>query len=153
MNNARRKLEVTTPVNPNRSSWERPCAFDWSETQTQTLNSTCSKQDLGNIIIESQRIRTTKSKEKDYQDHIEDRGQVSMSHLNMVHKPTSIPTATKILGAKDVVDNEWTKLQKILACDESKVTSKADVIQRAMKSGAERCYCEGRFWELRRNFF
>ena len=55
MNNARRKLEVrrasampcnvTTPVNPNGSGWERSCASDWSEMETKRLNSPCSKQD------------------------------------------------------------------------------------------------------------
>ena len=38
----------------------------------------------------------TKSKEKTHQDHIAHRGQVSMSHCNMVHKPIPIPTAMQI---------------------------------------------------------
>ena len=73
MNNARRKSEirrtsamrckVTTPANPNGSSWARLCASGWSVIETKRLNSSCSKQDHENIIIESQRIRTTKSKE------------------------------------------------------------------------------------------
>ena len=39
-------------------------------------------------MVESPRIRTTKSKAKTRQDHIANQGQVSMSHYNMVHKPT-----------------------------------------------------------------
>ena len=92
MNNVRRKFDtrrasempcrVTTPANPNGSSWERSCACDWSEME--------------NTIIESQRIRTTKRTEKTQKDHIADRGHVSMSHYNMVHTPNSIPKAVII---------------------------------------------------------
>ena len=38
--------------------------------ETKRLNSSCSKQDRENMISESQRNRTIKSKEKTHQDHI-----------------------------------------------------------------------------------
>ena len=95
MNNARRKLEirrtsampfkVSTPVNPTGSSLVRPCASDWFKIETKNLNSSCSKHDHGDIIIESGRFRTTKSKKKAHRNHIADRGQVLVSHKNMAH--------------------------------------------------------------------
>ena len=51
-----------------------------------------------------------------------------MLHYNMVHKPLPIPKAITIPEAKAALDQEWTKLQKQPACDESNVTSKAEVI-------------------------
>ena len=48
------------------------------------------------FFVVSQRIRITKSKEKTHQDHIADRGQVSISHCNMMHKPNPSPTALNI---------------------------------------------------------
>ena len=73
-NNARRQLDtriasampckVTKPANPNGSSWIGPCASDWSGIEAKRLNSSCAKQDRENIIMKSQSIRTTKSKER-----------------------------------------------------------------------------------------
>ena len=56
--------------------------------ETKRLSS-CAKEDHGNRIIESQRNRMTQSTEHTHMDHIADRGDVSMSHCNMVHKPCS----------------------------------------------------------------
>ena len=50
------------------------------------------------LMIESQRIRTKKSKDNIQRDHIADRGRVSMLHFNMVHKPIPIPKAMKTPG-------------------------------------------------------
>ena len=70
-NNARRKLEirssampcrVTTPANPDGSSLVRPCASKLSKMDTKRLKSSCSTQEHENILIESERIRTTKSR-------------------------------------------------------------------------------------------
>ena len=101
----------------------------------------CSKQDHENTIVESQRIRTLKRKEKTHQDQIADRGQVSMSHYNMVHKPIPTPTTMKILEARTAVDEDWTKLQKQPAWDESNVTNNAEVIQRANFEGKTVHFC------------
>ena len=90
---------VTAPVIPNGSSWERPCASDWSKIQMKRLNSSCSKA---------------------RQLHIADRGQASMSHC-------PIPLAMAILEAKAAVDKEWTKLHKIPAWVESKGDTKSNM--------------------------
>ena len=121
-------------------------------------------------------MRTTKSQEQTHQDHIADRGHVAMSYHNMVHKPILIAKAMTISEAKAALDKERTKLQRFPAWDESKVTSKAEVLRQAIseskkiilphkwtclisrapnlrkssKSTVEEWYCEGRFWELRR---
>ena len=93
--------------------------WNWS----QKSNSSCSEQDHENMIIASQRSRTAQSKEKTHQDHIANWGQVSMSHCDKVHKPIPVPTAMTILEAKAALD----KLHKLLAWDESKVSSEAEV--------------------------
>ena len=61
MNNASAMLrKVTTPANPNGSSWEATLCkwLDWN-WKTKWLNSSCSKKVREDIIIESQWIRTT----------------------------------------------------------------------------------------------
>ena len=42
-----------------------------------------------------------------YNDHKADRGHVSMSHYNLVHKLISIPKAMKSPEAKAALDKEW----------------------------------------------
>ena len=46
------------------------------------------------------------SKEKTHQDRIADRGQVSISHYNMVHKPMSMLKAVEIPEAT-VARDRW----------------------------------------------
>ena len=121
MNNAR-KLEkrrasaisckVIKPASPNGSSWRRPYASDWCKIVTKRLNSSCSKQDHRHTITDSHRISTAKSEEKTHQDHIPDRGHVSMSHNNMTYKPIPKPKAMKILDAKAALDKEWENCKK-----------------------------------------
>ena len=94
---------VTTPGNPSDSSCEPPCASDWSKMEAKRLIFSCSKQDHGNIIIASHRTRTTKSEEKTHQDHIVDRGQVSMSHYNTTWCTSQFPD-----------NKEWKSHQQIL---------------------------------------
>ena len=66
-------------------------------SERKTLNSSRSKQDRENTIIESQ--RTTKSTERLIRTTA-DRGQVSMSHHNVVHKTVPTPTAMNMIEAK-----------------------------------------------------
>ena len=80
------------------------------------MDSSCSKQDHGNMIIELQRTRTTKSREKTHQDHIADRGQVSMSHYNMVHKPISIKKAVNTPAGKVAMDRDRGSVEKSSPC-------------------------------------
>ena len=68
-------------------------------------------------------VRTTQSKEETHKDHIADRGHVSMSYYNMVHKPIPLPRAMNIPKAKAALDKERTKWQLLPAWDESKVTT------------------------------
>ena len=92
---------------PKGSTWWQPYASDWCQFEKKRLNSSCPKEDHENIIVESQRIRTTKNKEK---THIADRGQVSMSHYNMVHKLVSISNKTVEISAANVpMDRDWRK--------------------------------------------
>ena len=111
IHNAKRKLEirrastmpckVEKPANPNGSSWRRPCASEWFKMETKKSNSSCSRHDHENLIVESQMIRTTESTPKTHGDHIEDGGHVSMSRYNVLHEPISIPRAAKIAMDKD----------------------------------------------------
>ena len=120
MNNVTRKLDTRrasamlarSPHQPYRT--RRPFASDWSEMETKRLNLSCSKKDHEDGIIESQRIRTTKSTDKNLKDHIADRGRVSMSH-------------NKRQGLKT--------LPKTTAWHESKVNSHAEVILRTKLKG------------------
>ena len=66
-----------------------------------------------------------------------------MSHYNMVHKPIHIPKAMTIPDAKTALDKLWTKLQKLLAWDESKVTSKTEVTRRAKLRRRSFCHING----------
>ena len=90
--------KVTTPVNPNGSSWRRPCASDGSKIQMKRQHSPCSKQDHEDMIIESPRIRTVKSTEKTHKDHIADQNQVSIPHYAM-----------EFPAVNGVVDKVWDK--------------------------------------------
>ena len=58
-----------------------------------------------------------------------------MSHYNMVHKPIPILKEMTSLEEKVPLDKEWTKLQKLPAWDESKMTSKAEVTRIAKLEG------------------
>ena len=75
--------KVSTPASPNGSSWKRPCASDWSKVETTRLNSSCSKKDDENIIIELQRGLNHEECGKTHQDHIADRGHVF--HVALQH--------------------------------------------------------------------
>ena len=53
---------------PNGSSWERPCASDWSEMETKRMNSSCSRKYHGDMI---HRIAQD-SKKKSNKEHQKD---------------------------------------------------------------------------------
>ena len=108
----RRASAMPCKVNPNVSTWWRPYASDWSHFETRRFNSSWSKQDHENIIVESRSIRTTKRKEKTRQEHIADRGQVSMSHYNMLHKLDSRSKTVEIPAANVPLDRDWRKWRK-----------------------------------------
>ena len=61
----------------------------------------------------------------------------SLQHYNLVHKFIPMPQAMKIPAAKEAVDKECEKLEKIPAWDLTKVRSKKEVIDEARTKGAK----------------
>ena len=72
------------------------------------------------------------------EDHIAGKGEHSLQHNNLVHKFIPMPQAMKIPAAKNAVDKEWEKLEKISAWNLRKVRSKSKVIDEARMPGR---YC------------
>ena len=67
---------------------------------------------------------------------LQEKGDNSLQHYNLVHKFIPMPQAMKIPAAKAAVDKEWEKLEKISARNLTKVRSKKEVIDEAWTSGA-----------------
>ena len=67
---------------------------------------------------------------------LQEKGDKSLQHYNLVHKFIPMPQAMKIPAAKAAVDKEWEKLEKISAWNLTKVISKKEVIDEARTSGA-----------------
>ena len=84
---------------------------------------------------ESTRLRMEESLPNYHEDHIQERGDNSLQHYNLVHKFIPMPQAMKIPAAKAAVDKEWEKLQKIPAWDLTKVRNKSEVIDEARTKG------------------
>ena len=101
-----------SPHQPTRTvqAGSRPCASEWSEIETKRLNSSCSKQDRENIIVETQRIRTTKSKVNKHLPRPH-RGPKSSSCFAIHHgAQTNIHwKAVEIPEAKVAMDRDWSK--------------------------------------------
>ena len=73
-----------------------------------------------------------------HEDHIAGKGDNSLQHCNLVQKFIFMPQAMKIPSAKVAVDDEWEKLEKILAWNFTKVRiKKKAVIDEARTSGAK----------------
>ena len=68
---------------------------------------------------------------------LQEKGDNSLQHYNLVHIFIPMPKAMKIPAAKGAVDKEWEKLEKISAWNLTKVRSKKDVIDEARTSGAK----------------
>ena len=82
-------------------------------------------------------LRTTESLPNHHEDHVAGKGDNSLQHYNLVHKFILVPQAMIIPAAKAAVDKEWEKLEKISACNLTKVRSKKEVIDEARTSGAK----------------
>ena len=67
---------------------------------------------------------------------LQEKGDNSLQHCNLVHKFIPMPQAMKIPAAKAAVDKEWEKLEKISAWNLTKVESKKKVIDEVRASGA-----------------
>ena len=85
---------------------------------------------------ESKRLRMGESLQNHHEDHIAGKGNNSLQHYNVVHKFIPMPQALKIPAAKEAVDKEWEKLEKVSAWNLTKVRSKKEVIEEARTSGA-----------------
>ena len=72
-----------------------------------------------------------------HEDHIAGKGENLLQYYNLVHKFIPMPQAMKIPPAKEAVDKEWEKLEKISAWNLTKVRSKKEVIDEARTSGAK----------------
>ena len=86
---------------------------------------------------ESTRLRVEASLPNYHEDHIAGKGNHSQQYENLIHKFIPVPQAMKIPAAKAAVDQEWEKLEKILAWDLTKVRSKKEVIDEARTKGAK----------------
>ena len=67
---------------------------------------------------------------------LQENGDNSLQHYNLVLKFIPMPQAMKIPAAKAAVDKEWETLEKISAWNLTKVKSKKQVIDEARTSGA-----------------
>ena len=91
--------------------WRRPCAR--SKMETKRLNSSCPKKDREDIIFESQKKSNHNKYRKD--SSTSHRGPRSCFPCRTATWYVPISKAMKILV--------WRKLQKLLACDASRVNS------------------------------
>ena len=71
-----------------------------------------------------------------HEDHIAGKGENSLQHYNLVHKFIPLPQAMRIPAAKEAVDKEWEKLEKISAWNLTRVKSKKQVIDEARTASA-----------------
>ena len=85
---------------------------------------------------ESTRMRMGNSIPHHHEDHIAGKGESSLQHYNLVYKFILMPQTMKIPAAKEAVDKEWEKLEKISAWKLTKVRSTKEVIDEARTSGA-----------------
>ena len=110
MNAARRKLEVPMPE-------AMPC-----KTPVNCNGETCrnigknkTKYACAVDADESTRPRLEGAGHKPHQDHITAKGMHSLTHYSLVHKFIPMPEALKIPDAKEAVEKQWGKLEKIPA--------------------------------------
>ena len=68
---------------------------------------------------------------------MQEEGDNSLQHYNLVHIFIPMPQEMKIPAAKPAVDEEWEKLEKTLAWDITKVRNKSEVIDEARTKGVK----------------
>ena len=118
--NARKNME--TPMAPAML-----CQISKKSKRGETRGKTNEMKSKFACILEaseSTRLRVEESLPNYHEDHIAGRGSNSLQHYNLAHKFIPMPQAMKILAAKAAVDEEWEKLEKIPAWDQTKVRSK-----------------------------
>ena len=130
--NARKKLE--TPVAP-----AVPCKI--SENNQNCGSGASNKIKTRHACIleadESTRMRMGNSLPTHHEDHFAGKGDNSLQHYNLVHKFIPVPQAMKNPAAKAAMDKEWETLEKISACNLTKVRSKKEAINEARTKGAK----------------
>ena len=128
--NARKKLETSVaPAMPCKIQ-KKNCGSDGSNKIKTRL--ACILE-----ASESTRLRMGDSLPNHHEDHIVGKRDNSLQHYNLVHKFIPLPRDIKIPAAKEAVDKEWGKLEKISAWNLTKVRSKKEVIDEARTSGAK----------------
>ena len=70
---------------------------------------------------EPKRLRMEGIEPRIHEDHFARKGRNSLHHYNLVHKFIAMPQAMKVPAAKEAVDQEWEKLEKISAWNLAKV--------------------------------
>ena len=117
--NARNNLETPmAPALPCKTSKEQSAWVTRSKTNEIKSKLACILE-----ASESTRLRMGESLPNHHEDHIAAKGDNSLQHFNFVHKFILVLQAMKIPAAKAAVDQEWEKLEKILAWDLTKVRS------------------------------
>ena len=96
----------------------KTCVYFWKPVNPQD----CVWENLYRIIMKTM---------------LQERGDNSLQHYNLVHKLIPMPQAMKIPAAMAAVDKEWEKLGKIPAWNLTKVRSKKEVIDEARTKGAK----------------
>ena len=131
--NARKKLE--TPMAPAML-----CKMSKKNKNGETRSKTNDFKSKIACILEASeftRLRMEESLPNYHEDLLQEKGDKSLQHYNLVHTLIPMPQAMKIPAAKAAVDEEWEKLEKIPAWDLTKVRSKSQVIDEARRTGAK----------------
>ena len=71
---------------------------------------------------------------RNHEDHIAGRGDNSLHQYKLVHNFLPMPHAMNIPAAKEAVDKEWRKLEKISVWNLAKVRNKSEVIEEARRT-------------------
>ena len=86
---------------------------------------------------ESKRLRMERIEPRIHDEHIADKGDNSLHHYNLVHKFIPMLQAMNVLAAKETVDKESGKLEKISALKLAKVRNMSDVIEESRHKGVK----------------
>ena len=125
--NAMKKLEV--PVEA-----AMPCQMG-TENRLQKLRETASESDESSNILKTKHPCIVEAHESTRnEDHIAENGSNLISHDDLLHQFIPMPQGMKILEAKEAVDQEWEKLEKLLAWQfVQSVKSKREAIPEAQR--------------------
>ena len=106
------------------------------ETDSATKGSNKIQKTKKHFVVEAHeftRKRLEPTLPQDPEDHIVEKGLISLSHYNLVHIFVPMPQALKIPDTKAAVDKDWQQLEKLPAWQLTKVKSKMGFILKARK--------------------